>query len=166
MDGNTGGLVNDNEPFVFVNNSDGEACDRGFVAVGGVGDDLAVFDDGFWVGSHTIDGYKAFFKGGSLVIVSPQFSCAKQSTYIILRLPIAKLGREDLHQLTTAPSLLAVGVIGIVVGFDATESTIQIVWCSPGIAGGHDHVRGLLHGLGGGHLVDIHEGHCGLWREF
>jgi hypothetical protein len=61
VDGNTSGLINDDESLIFVDDSDGKACNRRFVAVGSVGDDLAVLDDGFGVGSDTIDSHKALF---------------------------------------------------------------------------------------------------------
>jgi hypothetical protein len=87
-------------------------------------------------------------------------------TYIVFRLPIAKLRCEDLDQLATPPSLLAVGVVSVIIWLDATKSIFQIVRHAQRIAGGYKNIRGLFNGLGGGNLIDIHESHCGFWREF
>jgi hypothetical protein len=49
---------------------------------------------------------------------------------------------------------------------DATETTFEIVRRRPRIARGHKNICGLFNWLGGGNLIDVHEGHGGLWGEF
>lgn len=70
----TGGLINDNEVIILVNYAYGKTCDRGFVAVSGVGDDISILNFCFGVGADAIDRDKACFEGSSLVIVSLRFS--------------------------------------------------------------------------------------------
>jgi hypothetical protein len=65
----TGGLINDNEVVILVDDSYGKTCDRGFVAMGSVGDDLAVLNLGVGIGAHTVDLHQAVFKSASLFIV-------------------------------------------------------------------------------------------------
>jgi hypothetical protein len=85
-------------------------------------------------------------------------------TYIVFWLPIPKLGSEDLDQLAATPSLLAVGVISIMVWGDATETTIQIVRRRPWIARGHEYIGSLFNGVRGGNWIDVHEGHAGKFE--
>lgn len=55
VDGHTGWLVNDNQVVVFVDNTDGSTGHCGFVAVGGMRDDLAVLDDGISASGLAVD---------------------------------------------------------------------------------------------------------------
>jgi len=86
-----------------------------------------------------------------------------KETNVILRRPVPELGGEDLEQLPTPPSFLAVGVVGVVVGPDAAQAALEVVGCRPGVAGRHDDVwRRFGRGIWGRDLdgrVDGRERH-------
>jgi xanthosine utilization system XapX-like protein len=48
-------------------------------------------------------------------------------TYIILGRAISKFGCENVIQRPTPPSLLAVGVVGMVVGLDSSETALKVI---------------------------------------
>jgi hypothetical protein len=66
VDGHTGWLVNDNQVIVFVDNTDGSTGHCGFVAVGGMRDDLAVLDDSISAGGLAVDTDQAIIECRSL----------------------------------------------------------------------------------------------------
>ena len=135
VDGHAGGLINDEDVVVLVDDADGLAGDGGFMAVEGVGDDLAVLDDGVRTGRLPADGHLAVFEGLSVIVLGA----------------IAKLGGEDVDQLPAAPSFLAEGIVGVVVGSDATEASFEVVWSGPRVAGEDGGgLRFGRHGVGGG----------------
>lgn len=68
------GLINDNKVIILVNDANGKTCDRWFVAVSCVGDDIAILNFCVGVGADAIDRDKAVLEGSSLVIVSLGFS--------------------------------------------------------------------------------------------
>ena len=60
---------------------------------------------------------------------------------------IAELVAEDREDGTTAPALFAVGVVGVVVGFDAAEVVAEVVGARPRVAdGGCEGVGGRWEG--------------------
>lgn len=67
VDGNTSGFINDKQIICLVDDADVVACDGWFVAMEGMRDDLAVFEDG--VGARGFAVYRdiAAFKGFSLL---------------------------------------------------------------------------------------------------
>ena len=90
---------------------------------------------------------------------------------VVLERPVAELVREDVDDGPAAPALLAIGVVGEVVGAHLAEAVLEVVRPRPGIAGRYDDGRRrdegfrlgrpapsplrLLGGLGDG------EGHAG-----
>jgi hypothetical protein len=68
-------------------------------------------------------------------------------THVVLGRPISELGREDFLQLPIPPSLLAVGVVRVVVGLDPAQPTFKVVWDRPWIAWSDGDFRGLLDGV-------------------
>lgn len=69
-------------------------------------------------------------------------------TYIILYWPVPELARKDIQQLPAAPSLLAVGVVGVMVGMHAAQSILPKVRSRPGIAWRRQDLRWRLEGVG------------------
>lgn len=59
VNGHTGRFVNDDQVIVFVDDADWGAGHGGFMAVGGMRDDLAVLDDGVSAGGFAIDADQA-----------------------------------------------------------------------------------------------------------
>lgn len=125
VDRHTGRFVDDEHVVVLMDDTDRLRGHRGLVAVEGVRDDLAVLDPGGWGRDFAADGDLAGLDGMFLekrLSVNDRRSRKAErlkETNIILRRPVPELGREDLKQLPPPPSLLAVGVIGVVVGLDA-----------------------------------------------
>lgn len=84
-----------------------------------------------------------------------------EGAYVIVWSPVSKLRSEDILQVTTAPPLLAMSVISVVVGRDTAKSTFEVVRCWPWIARGNADSGRLFEGLG--FNFDIDESHDG-WR--
>lgn len=61
VDRYTGGLVNDEEVIILMNNANITAGHRGFVSMGGMGDDIAVADDCRCGRGFIVDGNLAIF---------------------------------------------------------------------------------------------------------
>lgn len=59
VDGHTGGLVNDNQIVILVDDTNLFPGDGGFVTVQSMRDDLAVLDDGIGASRRAVDGNKA-----------------------------------------------------------------------------------------------------------
>ena len=66
VDGHTGRLVNDNQVIVFVDDTDRSAGNGGFVAVGGMRDNLAILDDSISAGGLAVDADQAVIECGPL----------------------------------------------------------------------------------------------------
>lgn len=68
-----------------------------------------------------------------------QLSVSKQSQefqrlpHVVLRRAVSKLRHKDIGQLSTAPSLLAEGVVGVEVGFDSAQAAFEVVWFMLGV---------------------------------
>lgn len=82
-------------------------------------------------------------------------------THIILGRSIPKLGGEDFQQLSTPPSLLAVGIVRVVVGLHPPQPAFEVIRARPGIARRHCDIWRRLDGIRRGNLhggVDGDEG--------
>jgi len=60
---------------------------------------------------------------------------------IVLASPVAKLGCEDVENLSPSPALLAVRVVGVVVWGHATEAIFKEVGPGPRVTGGYGNGR-------------------------
>lgn len=67
VDGHAGRLIDDNQVIIFVDDTDRSAGHGGFVAVGGMGDDLAVLDDGVSASGLAVDADQAVVECGPLL---------------------------------------------------------------------------------------------------
>ena len=62
-------------------------------------------------------------------------------TYVVFDRPVTKLLAVDIDQRPPAPALLAVGVVGEVVGAHLPQAILEVVRPRPGIAGRYDDGR-------------------------
>jgi hypothetical protein len=67
VDGHTGRLVNDNQVIIFVDDTDWSAGHSGFVAVGGMRDDLAILDDSISACGLAVDADQAVIECSPLI---------------------------------------------------------------------------------------------------
>lgn len=81
----------------------------------------------------------------------------RMPTYVVLHWPVSKLARENLEQLPIPPSFLAVGVIRIVIRFESSQASFEVV-LRRRIARRYSNIRRFLDGIRRGHL------HCGINR--
>lgn len=63
------------------------------------------------------------------------------SLHIVCLRSISKLGSKNVKQLSPPPSLLAVGVVCVVVGVYLSKATFKVVGSRPRIARGSNYVR-------------------------
>jgi xanthosine utilization system XapX-like protein len=110
----------------------------------GMRNHLSILDHGVPTSGLPVDSNETLVEGPSVVF---WFS-------------VTEFRKENVLQVPTPPSLLAVGVKGIVIGLDATEATLHIVGRRPWVTGCHDHIGRRFDRVGRGRLV-ADDGHWG-----
>lgn len=116
MDGDAGGLINDDEVVVFVHDPDWTGGDWGLVFMSAVGDLVAVADDCVGGGHFSVDG---------------DLSCGDCGLVVLTGL-VAEFCRKHFEEVAVAPAQFAKGEVGEEVWGDAAEGSIEEVLSAVG----------------------------------
>lgn len=167
MNGYAGGFVDNDHVVVLVNDADRLSGDGGFVPVEGMRDDVAIHDlvlhggDLLAIDDDFATLYGVFLKRISYGAITVE---DRAGVYVVVEWPVSKLSRKYVKDLSPTPSLLAVGVICVVVWVDFAQPILEVVWSWPWIAWRGDNLWrrhkyiGLL--VGGFHGLDNSERHA------
>lgn len=153
MHRNSSRFVDNNQAFVFVDNSNLLGCYGRFVPVEGMADYISVFDYCLWRWNGFAVQVDCSRCDCALLGVLVKTSlikrlCGYSSTYIVLSRPISKLILENLQNLPSSPSLFTICVVSEMIRSNSSQSQflIQFVRSRPRVTGSCDD--------------------CGRWSEY